>query len=188
MGLMKQTYYDILGVSPLASFEIIHAAYRALMLKERKHPDLGGNPEEAKKINEAYEVLKDEEKRAKYDEKINKTPIWHFWRKKAENPIERRRAKRTQTNATVSYCLNHDMNWHRARVKDYSIIGIRIISHEPIKKDQLVVIAFNNTASSVLRGIVRWARMTCPSIFERIYEAGIEFETPVHDIAQRINV
>jgi hypothetical protein len=185
---MKATYYDILGVSPSASFEIIHAAYRALMLKQRKHPDLGGDLEEAKRINEAYDVLKNEDRRAKYDEKIGKTPFWRFWQKAPDRPAERRRAVRTPADAVVSYCLNHDTRWQGARVKDYSIIGLRILSHEPIKKGESIVIACSNTASPVLHGIVRWVRMTCPSIFERIYEAGIEFDGPIHDIAQRIEV
>ena len=80
---MKTTYYDILGVTPAASTEIIHAAYRSLMLKHRKHPDLGGDTEEAKRINEAYSVLKDPSKREQYDNKVGKASLWRFWQKEA---------------------------------------------------------------------------------------------------------
>jgi len=184
---MKATYYDILGVSPAASHEIIHAAYRALMMKQRKHPDLGGDPDEAKTINEAYSVLKDADKRSRYDEKIGKVSIWRFWERTKPAPTERRRAVRTSVNATVSFCLNHDHCWNAARVKDYSVIGLRLLSHEPIKKGQTIVISCANTASQALHGTVRWVRMTCPSIFERVYEAGIEFDAPIHDIAQRLS-
>ncbi len=183
---MKTTYYEILCVSPAASFDIIHAAYRALMLK--KHPDLGGDPEEAKSINEAYSVLKDADLRSRYDSKLGKPPLWKFWERPAPPSTERRRAVRTQVNATVSFCLNHDTRWSAARVRDYSVIGCRIISHEPIKKDESIVISCANTASQVVHGKVMWVRMYCPSIFERVYEAGVEFDSPIPDIAQRLSI
>jgi hypothetical protein len=185
---MKVNYYEILGVSPQASFDIIHAAWRALMLKGRKHPDLGGDPEEAKAINEAYDVLKDAEKRSRYDSRLGRTSIWKFWQKPQPQSTERRRAVRTAINTTVSFCLNHDTCWNAARVKDYSIIGLRLVSHEPIRKNESIVISCANTASQVVHGTVKWVRMYCPSIFERVYEAGIEFDSPVPDIAQRLSI
>lgn len=67
-------YYDILEVSPKASKEIIEKAYK--VLAKRYHPDLQqqDNKKEAeekmKLINEAYEVLSDDEKRKEYDDKL----------------------------------------------------------------------------------------------------------------------
>jgi DnaJ family protein A protein 2 len=58
--------YEILGVEKGASDAAIKKAYRQLALKE--HPDKGGDPEKFKKIQAAYEVLKDEEKRSRYDQ------------------------------------------------------------------------------------------------------------------------
>lgn len=61
-------YYAILGVSPEAETEVISAAYKAMMRKY--HPDVNKSAEaeaEAKKINEAYETLKDSARRAGYD-------------------------------------------------------------------------------------------------------------------------
>jgi curved DNA-binding protein len=62
-------YYKILGVAPDAETADIKAAYRKLARKY--HPDL--NPEEGaeasfKEVAEAWEVLKDSERRAEYDE------------------------------------------------------------------------------------------------------------------------
>jgi len=69
-------YYQILGVSTDASGEDIRKAFRHLAL--RYHPDHNpGNPKNAeekfKEINEAYEVLGDEQKRRYYDHVIGRT-------------------------------------------------------------------------------------------------------------------
>jgi curved DNA-binding protein len=64
-------YYEDLGVPRTASADEIKRAYRQLARKH--HPDLATASEKAeaserfKEINEAYEVLSDTEKRAKYD-------------------------------------------------------------------------------------------------------------------------
>lgn len=60
------TYYDILGLSENASENDIKKAYRKIAMKE--HPDKGGDPEKFKKVNEAYTVLSDTEKRKLYDQ------------------------------------------------------------------------------------------------------------------------
>lgn len=64
----QRDYYQILHVQRDAPLEIIKASYRAVMRKLKSHPDLGGAHEEAAAINEAYEVLSDPEKRARYDQ------------------------------------------------------------------------------------------------------------------------
>ncbi len=66
----KRDYYEVLGVSKDASEAEIKKAYRRLAKKY--HPDLNkDNKEEAaekfKEISEAYEVLMDKDKRARYD-------------------------------------------------------------------------------------------------------------------------
>ena len=64
---MAKDYYKILGVSKDAAKEEIKKAYRNLAHKF--HPDKqGGDEAKFKEINEAYQVLGDDKKRAQYDQ------------------------------------------------------------------------------------------------------------------------
>jgi molecular chaperone DnaJ len=67
--MSKRDYYDVLGVSKGASADEIKKAYRKLAMQY--HPDRNEGDATAeqkfKEINEAYEILKDENKRSAYD-------------------------------------------------------------------------------------------------------------------------
>ena len=67
--MQQQDYYEILGVAKGADQSTIKKAYRKMAMKY--HPDQNPGDKEAednfKKAAEAYEILGDEEKRAKYD-------------------------------------------------------------------------------------------------------------------------
>ena len=68
MAVKYQDYYETLGVAKDASQEQIHAAYRKLARKY--HPDINKSSDaedKFKRIGEAYEVLRDPEKRKRYD-------------------------------------------------------------------------------------------------------------------------
>jgi molecular chaperone DnaJ len=87
-------YYSVLGVSRNASEREIKQAYRKLA--RQYHPDVNAGDKSAeakfKRINEAYEVLSDKEKRRKYDQfgdqwqyadqfaqaRRQQTPFWDF--------------------------------------------------------------------------------------------------------------
>lgn len=62
----KRDYYDILGVGKNASADEIKKAFRRAAIEH--HPDRGGDEAKFKEINEAYEVLKDDAKRKRYDQ------------------------------------------------------------------------------------------------------------------------
>ncbi len=84
-------YYEILEVSEKASKEVIEKAYR--VLAKKYHPD--GKPQEEKakaeqrmkQINEAYDVLSNEEKRSKYDSDLQ-------WQKQQEEDRKRQEEQR----------------------------------------------------------------------------------------------
>lgn len=68
-NFMSTNYYDILGVSKSASAAEIKSAYRKLALKW--HPDKNKGTDthnKFKEINEAYEVLSNPDKKARYDQ------------------------------------------------------------------------------------------------------------------------
>jgi molecular chaperone DnaJ len=64
---MSKDYYDILGINKTASKDEIKKAF--YKLAHKYHPDKkGGNEQKFKEVNEAYQILSDDEKRSKYDQ------------------------------------------------------------------------------------------------------------------------
>lgn len=63
---MTKDFYKVLGVPRNANKDEIKKAYRKLA--HQFHPDKGGNETKFKEINEAYQILGDESKRAQYDQ------------------------------------------------------------------------------------------------------------------------
>ena len=70
MAENKRDYYEVLGVEKGADLEAIKKAYRKMAMKY--HPDRNPDNKEAeekfKEVGEAYEVLSDSDKRARYDQ------------------------------------------------------------------------------------------------------------------------
>ncbi len=67
MSMSKRDYYEVLGVSKGASDDEIKKAFRRQAVQH--HPDKeGGDETKFKELNEAYDVLKDTQKRQRYDQ------------------------------------------------------------------------------------------------------------------------
>jgi DnaJ-class molecular chaperone len=68
---MARTHYDIMMLSPAADGRLVTVVYRHLA--KRYHPDLDASPEAAARmaeLNDAYAVLGDRDRRARYDESL----------------------------------------------------------------------------------------------------------------------
>ncbi len=69
MGTVKREYYEVLGVERTADGAVLKSAYRKLAMQY--HPDRNEGDKDAevrfKEVAEAYEVLKDDQRRALYD-------------------------------------------------------------------------------------------------------------------------
>lgn len=81
-----KSFYSILGITPSSSKAEIKKAYRSLSMKH--HPDKNNNTDDSKKkfqeINEAYEILSDDEKRKQYDNPLLGHNVFHF--NQGQNP------------------------------------------------------------------------------------------------------
>lgn len=64
--MASKDYYNILGVEKGASKDEVKKAFRKKA--HEHHPDKGGDQEKFKEINEAYQVLSDDQKRSQYDQ------------------------------------------------------------------------------------------------------------------------
>jgi curved DNA-binding protein CbpA len=72
---MAADYYELLHVTPTATFDEVHRAYRALAM--RYHPDRNCTPGAGSTmaaINEAYTVLSDPARRREYDRERSQAP------------------------------------------------------------------------------------------------------------------
>mmetsp|Transcript_27078 Transcript_27078/g.62621 ORF Transcript_27078/g.62621 Transcript_27078/m.62621 type:complete len:449 (+) Transcript_27078:103-1449(+) len=65
MAPVETKFYDLLDVGTTATDAELRKAYKKQAL--RLHPDKGGNPDEFKRMKEAYDVLSDPQKRNLYD-------------------------------------------------------------------------------------------------------------------------
>jgi len=99
---MEKDYYAILGVARDASEKEIKSAYRKLA--RQYHPDINPGDKNAeatfKKINEAYEVLSDKEKRRKYDQYGDQ---WQYAEQFAQAKSQAQNWRQSQSSSTFTF-------------------------------------------------------------------------------------
>ena len=101
---MHKTYYEMLGVSRDADSTTIKNAFRKLAKKY--HPDINPGNAQAEKmfkdVNEAYSVLSDESKRARYDRELNEK-AGGFGQAQSNTDRSQAAGRRAQTNPFMGF-------------------------------------------------------------------------------------
>lgn len=109
--------YRILGVKPTASKDEIKKAYRKLAIQF--HPDKNSNSKESEErfkiINEANEILSNDEKRKNHDFLLHE-----------EELRQQNFSKQWNTSSKVAYSNNIIFNWKQ--VFDFSLIFIGVVA------------------------------------------------------------
>jgi hypothetical protein len=167
----KKTLYDLLEVTRAAPDAVIRAVYRAWMGAMRSHPDLGGDEEFARALNEAYETLRDPKRRAAYDATLPGE----------EDDQGARRAPRRPVNVEIAFCHSSSGDWLKARALDASILGLRLMADAPLQEGDHIAIAFPGSANKAVEASVRWSKMIGTKGFWTC-EAGVEFFNPIPHI------
>lgn len=120
-------FYNLLNISKNANKKDITKAFRKLAMKH--HPDRGGNEEEFKKYQKAYEVLSDDEKRKIYDEHgeegldsgISEMPsdIFSFFNGNFNNNSNRKKHKKKGKNQifNIKFTLEEIYNGCKKNIK-----------------------------------------------------------------------
>jgi curved DNA-binding protein len=115
-------YYSILGVNRNATPEEIRKAYKKQSMQH--HPDRGGNEEKFKRINEAYSILKDPQKRQQYD---NPQPQYHFNTNTGFEDIFGRRQQRRNPPFTIQADINlEDVYTGKELIANYRLPSGRV--------------------------------------------------------------
>lgn len=130
----KQTLYEILEVSENASSEIIEKAYK--VLAKKYHPDLQdiGEKQKAeekmKKINEAYEILGNAEKKIKYDEELKQ-------KREAERYCQEQNFQNTRREEkTEYYSENYSSNISKDNTEKYNYEKERLKYEERLRREE----------------------------------------------------
>lgn len=177
----RPDYYRILHVQDDAPLEIIRASYRTLMRTMGAHPDLGGDENGARALNEAWEVLSDQARRARYDAERSLGDARVNAPEPAPEPdsrddarSERRAVTRLAHDARITWTTEEGESSH-SRIRDLSPRGLSFVACSELRPDTPLQIASDALNA---RGIVRNIRR----IDDECFLVGVEFlQVRFHD-------
>lgn len=151
--------YEILEVSEKASKEVIEKAYH--VLAKKYHPDLQGDAEKQeaerkmKEINEAYDILMDEEKRKQYDLELEqerqeeKEKIEQEYKTQIENDVQKREQNRVYTQNQEVVQANE--NYQRTQAIEYQKKQMQMEYENRQKMQNEINKAYNDAYYTYLR-------------------------------------
>jgi len=117
--VQKKDYYSILELEPCATQDEVRSAFRRLALVF--HPDQSKDPEATPKmqlLNEAYEVLSDQDKRERYDQERIAPPV--------QEPVQK--SSQTQQDTQPVRVAKKDLDpKQKTWIKSRLILILRII-------------------------------------------------------------
>jgi peptidylprolyl isomerase len=133
-----EDYYKILQVSPSAESEVIEAAYKKLA--QKYHPDVNNSSmaaDKMKKINIAYDVLRDPVQREKYQAKWvqkmeKKTSRAGTSTPTKSKPSSKSQPRQQQLGKTTKPSLAAQLSKNKGKVIAYAIAGLLVLVAIPL--------------------------------------------------------
>lgn len=177
--MKHQDYYQVLEISPKADPAIVKAAYYTHLKTLKKHPDLGGDHDGAMRINEAYEVLSDPERRRQYDREFLKGLVSEASAPEP-NPFqpdhELRKHPRAVFQNYFRFRKKSNGHWHEAQFRDISLTGACFRTQEKFKSGETFDLDISDNPSVQIQAKVQWVRVIPQRFGDSFYEGGIEFK------------
>lgn len=172
-------YYQVLQISPKADPAIVKAAYYTHLKTLRKHPDLGGDHEEASVLNEAYEILGNPDRRREYDDQFFKGFVSEASAPEP-NPFvpdhENRKTPRACFQNQFQFKKKSNSHWHEAQFRDISLTGACFRAQEKFKEGETLEFDVSENPPVQIQSKVRWVRLVPQRFGSPVYEGGVEFK------------
>lgn len=171
-------YYEVLQISPKADPAIVKSAYYTQLKTLKKHPDLGGSHEESTRLNEAYEILSDPDRRREYDKQFFKGLV-SMASAAQPNPFEPQKEIRRTTRVVFLNKFRFRKkkgDWINAQFRDISLTGACFRTFAKFEVGDTLEMDVSDNPLVVLTGKVCWVRILPQRFGLAVYEGGILFK------------